>query len=169
MSTAPLNIPTSLSIVGDLTVSNASVVKFPAGTLNSDALSTTSPLSASRSVHRHEYRFGITGTIAAQEIFVGPLLNDATIDRVELVVGTAPTTTDTITVDLQRWNGSAWASILSSTVVFNSSDSAMTRKSATISSGSVSATNSLKWVITRSGSSGSNLFGVARSAESGGV
>ncbi len=67
-------------------------VKFPAGTLNSDALSTTSPLAANRSVHRHEYRFGITGTIAAQEIFVGPLLNDATIDRVELVVGTAPTT-----------------------------------------------------------------------------
>ncbi|NDF12857.1 MAG: hypothetical protein EB060_08630, partial [Proteobacteria bacterium] len=119
--------------------------------------------------HRHEYRFGITGTIAAQEIFVGPILNDITIDRIELVVGNAPTSTDTITVDLQRWNGSTWASILSSTVVFNSSDTAMTRKVATISSGAINATNSLKWVINRSGSSGSNLFGVARSAESGGV
>lgn len=168
-NSTPLSIPSPLSILGNLTVQNATSVSFPEGTLNSTALSTTNPLSANRSVHRHEYRFGITGAIAAQDIFVGPLLNDATIDRVELVVGTAPTTTDTITVDLQKWNGSAWASILSSTVVFNSSDTAMTRKTATISSGSVSATNSLKWVITRSGSSGSNLFGVARSAESGGV
>ena len=137
------------------------------GSIAGTAISPTTPVPGSSTVHRHESRFAINGAIAAQEIFSGPMLNDSTLDRVEVILGTPVTSTDTVTVDLQRWNGSAWATVLTSTLQWTDADPAMTKKMGSISSAALLVNQSLKWVITRTGTSGANLFGVLRRSENG--
>lgn len=98
------------------------------------------------------------GTVVARTEIIGVLRKAATLVYVDVILGTKPTSTDTVTVDIQYWNGSAWATVLSAPISYSTSDSNNLRKSGTLTVTSLSADWALRSVVAITGSAGSDLF-----------
>ena len=88
----------------------------------------------------------------------------ATLEAVEAIVVTAPTGDYTVTVDLQKsTGGGAFATVLSATMQFSSSSTALTPVVASLSSTSLVDGDVLKLVVTVSGTTGAQAKGLLAS------
>lgn len=84
-----------------------------------------------------------------------------TLSEFRAILDTVPTSSDTVSVDLEKWNGSAWASVLSAAISFSSSDTAKTMKTGTISLSSVSSGNLFRVKVIVAGTSAQGLVAKA--------
>lgn len=129
-----------------------------ASSVNGTAINPLNPVDVTRitqiipSTHRQ------VGTVATKTEVIGVMRKAATLAYVDVFLGTKPTSTDTVTVDIEYWNGSAWATVLSAPISFSTSDSNNLRKSGTLAVTALSADWALRSVVTITGSAGSDLF-----------
>lgn len=148
------NITGNVNIGGSVSVGSLSV---RSGTLSVDRLA-----------HRiaSDYSQAIASVVASETKVIRSSYATGSVKAFIVSVDTAPTGGDkAFTVDLQKSTGAgAYASVLSAVITINSSSTAKTAYSATISSASYSANDLFKVIVTTSGSTGTQGYGVQATA-----
>lgn len=137
---------------------------IPDGALTDRMFSASSPAGPTKVQHQFSIGpgelFATATTVTAVTKYIWVTKGTAgTIQSISAAItGTVPTGGDSVTVDLKKsTGGGSLATVLSSTVILNSSSVLRTAQSGTISSASTVAGDLLAVVVTVSGSSGAGL------------
>jgi hypothetical protein len=128
----------------------------PDASVTNAMIAASAGIAATKVVHQIPVRYssavGSAATSATQVIHIARTAG--TINSIEVVAETAPTSTDTVTVDLKAGNSStAYASVLSSVVTLDNTTSDREVVAGTISTADYSDGDSLELVVTVTGSS----------------
>jgi hypothetical protein len=130
----------------------------PSGSITNDSIAGSAGIAASKLVHRFPVTKRIAGTVGSVTEIIHIHHAGATVAAVDVLCGTHPTSSDTVTVDLKRGSASvSYTSVLSGVVTLNSSSANKTPYSGTITSATSVTADSLQVVITASGSSCADL------------
>lgn len=144
---------------------SATRVNLPDGTVTNASVLAGAGIAATKLEHQFPVRYQtVAGTAVATATHPIHIAHGATGDLVALRVActTAPTTSDTVTVDLQKSTaGGAFASVLTGVVTLNSSSTARVVQSGTISSAPFVTTDIFQVVVVASGTSCQGLVVVA--------
>lgn len=147
------------------------IPQVPNNAFGNQHFKTGDPLAGEKAVHRHALRHGIADgtTVASQTQVLFTARAAATLVSVKARCTTAPDGGDRqFTIDVQKAaDGSAsWSTLLSAVITFADADSDDDTKSATlIGSPNLAADESLRVVITASGSSGTQGAGASVTIE----
>jgi hypothetical protein len=146
---------------GDWTFTGA--VNLPTDTIDENNVKSATLFAAENVEHRSpagEAAAQASGAaVAAANTIVHVAEYAGTIEDFSVGIDTAPTTTDTVTIDLKKsTGGGAWATVLSSTIQFTSSDSDRSVKSGTLSTTTFAADDMLRVEVTVSGSSAQGIM-----------
>jgi len=142
-------------------------ITFTGGGLRNDQIADGAAVAANKLVHQYtvtkELTADATTAMTAMtkwlHIVKGPT---GTLQSFQAAIATLPTGNRTCTIDLQKSTAAgAFASILSSTILFNTTSSVRTISSAVISNTSVVAGDILAVVVTLGGDTGTHALGVS--------
>lgn len=128
----------------------------PSGSITDDSIQGNAGIQASKLQQQHAIRYSQkAGTAVVSETTVIHLARAAgDVIAVEALCVTPPTSSDTITIDLQdSTGGGAYATILTAPLVLNSSTVARTIVSASVATAAYADNDSLELIITASGTS----------------
>jgi len=148
---------------------SCSSIKLPSGAVSNASIQANAAIDASKLVHviAKQYQQGTASAVVADTQFCH-IVNGSTctLAYVKATVDTVATGADrTVSVDLQKRTGSgSWASVLTSTITFNSASTAGTIVSGSIATSTLAQDDYLKWVVTVAGSAGNQAIGVLAEA-----
>lgn len=151
---------TDLNISGNFTCKG---FKAPDGSITNAAIQTAAGIDPTKiASFQFPIRVSSPGTVVTKTEICHVANAAGVIVGIEVFIDTHPTSSDTIVLDCLKSasGGGAFASVLSSTVTLNSSTATRSVTSATVSSPSYSAGDTLEFSITATGSSGSGLCAV---------
>lgn len=154
---AQTTLPTDLRVSGTITCTNFSP---PSACITNAAIVADAGIEATKVVHQFPVRHNTaTGTaVTASTVPVHIARAAGTIVAVQAFCTVAPTTTDTVTVDVKLGSQSvSYATVLSSTIQFSSSTSDKEVKNGTLSTSSYASGDEFQIVVTVSGTSGQGL------------
>jgi hypothetical protein len=147
---------------GDLFVNGALTCKQftpPAGSVGDAGIQAAAGIQATKLIHQFPVSKRQAGAAATATEIVHCHYAAATVVAVQVACGTHPTSSDTVSVDVQRGNsGAGFSSILSAPVVLNSSTANLTPTSGSIASPNSAAGDCLEVVITVTGTSCHDLL-----------
>lgn len=147
----------------------ANAITIPTGSITDASIAGGAGIAASKLEHQFPVRYQtVAGAAVATATHPVHVVQGATGTVVGLRVAsvTAPTSSDTVVVDLQKsTGGGAFASVLTGTVTLDSSSVNRTAYSGTIASPSLVAGDILQVVVTVSGTTCQGLVVVATLAE----
>lgn len=139
-------------------------VNLPAGVVGNTEVESSADIAASKLEHQHALNYAqATGSnIASATVDLHILGDTGTVEAFEAVLtGVAAGGDRTVTVDLHKsTGGAAFATILSGTISFSSSDSLRVIKAGTLSSSTLVDGDILRLVVTVAGSSGTQPQGL---------
>lgn len=148
---------------------SCSSIKLPSGAVSNAAIQANAAIDASKvisNISKH-YQQNTNAGVAADNQFCH-IVNGTTctLAYVKAMVDTAATGADrTVNIDLQRSTaGGAFATVLTSTILFNNASTARTAISGTITTSTLSQGDILKWVVTVAGAAGNQAIGVLAEA-----
>jgi hypothetical protein len=159
----PATIPNGLTVAGPISCQS---IALPASTVSDVAVATPSPSSAgiqaTKVLHLIQKNYG-TVTTTAVTTATQPLHmvygTSCTIQAVMVSVTTAPTGSDSVTVDVRKGNtATAFASILSSALSITAADTARTVYTGTLTTTTASQNDCFEVVVTASGTSCEGLL-----------
>lgn len=162
---AQTTLPTDLRVQGNI---SCTTLTPPAGSITDAAIVAGAGVQYTKVVHyfpvRYETATGTAVTAATRPVHIARA--SGTIVAAKAYCTVAPTSSDSVTVDIQRGNQStAFATILSSTIVLNSSDANRQVNDGVLSTTSYSADDEFQVVVTVSGTTGQGLCVVLYLAE----
>lgn len=162
---AQTTLPTDLRVQGNLACTTFTP---PAGCITNTAVVAGAGVEYTKLVHyfpaRYQTATGTAVTAATHPIHIAR--GAGTIVAVKAYCTVAPTGGDNVTIDVQKGNQStAFATVLSSTVVLNSSDVNRQVNDGTLSTTTYAANDEFQAVVTVSGTTGQGLCVVLYLAE----
>lgn len=162
---AQTTLPTDLRVQGNI---SCTTFTPPAGSITNAAVVAGAGVEYTKLVHyfpvRYQTATGTAVTAATHPIHIARA--SGTIVAAKAYCTVAPTGGDSVTIDLQKGNQStSFATILSSTIVLNSSDANRQVNDGTLSVTSYSADDEFQAVVTVSGTTGQGLCVVLYLAE----
>lgn len=144
---------------GDLFVNgslSSTTFTAPASSITDTMVAANAKIKATKLIHQLSLRFSTDPTTSVtadtQIIHIAHALGEVAF--VEVMATTAPTSSDQVTVDIQKGNaGASYATVLSSVITLDSSDADRAVKSGTISTVDYAAGDSFEIIVTPTGTS----------------
>lgn len=154
---------TDIAVLGNLSVNS---ISLPANSVNNAAVQTPSPASqgiaATKVLHlvvKEVTQVPTTAVVAATNLCHVVIGSSCTIQGVQVMTTTPPTSSDTVTVDVRKASaGLAFATILSSTIGLSSTTAARTVVNGTLSTTTANPGDVFETVVTVSGTSCQGLI-----------
>lgn len=138
----------------------AQSIAIPADSIRDAQVAPFAGIDHSKLIHKHPLRYDQKlGTAVVAETRILHIAHaDGVVLAIEAILTTPPTSTDTVTIDLQRGNtASGYASVLSAPLVINNSATARTVQAAAIADDDYVDGDSFQLVVTVSGTSAQGL------------
>lgn len=159
-------MPVVNEVIGDLNIRGrvtAQSITLPSSSVGNSQIAAGAGVAASKLEGEFKYNHSQTGNVAnATEYFNAVRGTTGEIVAIEMALTeTIPSGDKTVTIDLQKSTGAgAFATVLSGTVVLNSSSVLRTLVAGTISSGDLADGDILKLTVTIGGSTGTDPQGL---------
>jgi len=153
-------------ITGNL---SANSMSLPSGGVKDTNVASGAAIAASKLIHEVTSKYQQNSNAAVvNDNQYAHIVNGATctLAYVKAAVDTVATGADrTVNIDLQRsTGGAAFATVLSSTILFNNASTARTVVSGAINTATLAQGDILKWVVTVAGAAGNQAIGVIAEA-----
>lgn len=154
---AQMTVPNDLRVSGTITCTNFAP---PAACITNTAIQAAAGIEATKVIHQFPVRYQTAdgSAVAAATVPIHVAYKAGTIVAVEAMCIDAPTSSDTVAVDIQKGNQSTgYATILSGTIDFDNSSANREVIAGTLSTSSYADGDSFQAVVTVSGSTAQGL------------